>query len=124
MKILILSLSLIYTTISFAGLGHGHSHGKPSQVEEEHKHPHGGHRISEVKTFEIAKLHIKRLIKAKKLPETWESATYVKSDEKKFSGKSEWVVTFDNEKGETDKKKLFIFLKLTGEFIAANFTGK
>jgi len=33
------------------------------------------------------------------------------------------VVTFLNEKSSKNKK-IFIFLKVTGEFVAANFTGK
>ena len=42
---------------------------------------------------------------------------------KKFLSQTEWVVTFTNEKN-VKKKKLYIFLKLNGEYIAANFTGK
>ena len=42
---------------------------------------------------------------------------------KKFGKKTEWVVTFNNKKG-LKGKKLFIFLKLNGDFVAANFTGK
>ena len=46
-----------------------------------------------------------------------------KKELKIFGKKTEWVVTFDNEKG-VKGKKLYIFLKLSGEFVAANFTGK
>ena len=118
MKIFIISLSIIFSNLSLAGTGHGHSH------QKQHKHPHKSQRVSEKKTVELAKFHIDRLIKENKLDESWRSAVYAKTDEKEFSGRAEWVVTFDNEKADSGKRKLFIFLKLSGEFIAANFSGK
>lgn len=36
----------------------------------------------------------------------------------------EWVVIFNNQKiSESDKQKLYVFLTLNGEYIAANHTG-
>mgnify|MGYP006269865545 CR=1 FL=1 len=115
MKTLIILTSLILSTASFAGPGGGHSHG--------HGHSHGTHKISKEKTGELGRSHIERLIKSGKLDSSWKSATFDKSEKKNFKGKTEWVVTFNNEKG-VKGKKLYIFLKLSGDFVAANFTGK
>jgi hypothetical protein len=115
MKALILLTSLVLSTGSLAGPGGGHSH--------DHDHDHGAPKISKEKTGEVGRSHIERLIKSGKLNASWKSATFGKSEKKSFKDKTEWVVTFNNEKG-TKGKKLYIFLKLSGEFVAANFTGK
>ncbi len=114
MKVLIILTSLFLSTLSFAGPGggHGHSHGH-----------HGTPKIAKAKTGELGRSHIERLIKSGKLNASWGSATFDKSEKKNFKGKAEWVVTFNNEKG-VKGKKLYIFLKLSGDFVAANFTGK
>lgn len=42
-----------------------------------------------------------------------------------FDGDTEWVVVFVNDKiADTDKQKLYVFLTLGGDYIAANYTGK
>lgn len=115
MNTLILLTALLLSTVSFAGPGGGHSHG--------HGHSHGAPAISKEKTGEIGRYHVERLVKAGKLNASWKSAKFDKSEKKVFSGKKEWVVTFDNDKG-VKGKKLYVFLKLSGEFVAANFTGK
>lgn len=116
MKTLILVSALVFSTTIFAGPGGGaHSHG--------HGHSQAAPAISKEKTQEIGKFHISRLVKAEKLESTWSEAVYDQSEKKVFSGSEEWVVTFTNEKS-TKEKKLFIFLKISGEFVAANFTGK
>ena len=109
MKTLILLTSLILSTVSFAGAGHGHSHAAPA--------------VSKEKIQEIGKHHIERLVKAGKLDASWKEASFDKSEKKKFGKKTEWIVTFNNKKG-VKGKKLYIFLKLSGKFVAANFTGK
>lgn len=89
----------------------------------------GGHSrvkappVSKAKTVEIGKYHIERLIKAGKLDKSWKNAKHEASVEKKYKDRKEWVVTYNNEKG-VKGKKLYIFLLKSGEFIAANFTGK
>jgi hypothetical protein len=115
MKNLLLIGTLLISFTSFAGPGGGHSHG--------HGHSHGAPKISKEKTGELGRSHIERLIKSGKLDASWKSATFDKSEKKNFKGKTEWVVTFNNEKG-VKGKKLYIFLKLSGDFVAANFTGK
>lgn len=115
MKNLLLIGTLLLSFSSFAGPGGGHSHG--------HGHSHGAPKISKEKTGEIGRYHVERLVKAGKLEASWKSSTLDKSEKKTFGKNTEWVVTFDNAKG-VKGKKLYIFLKLSGEFVAANFTGK
>lgn len=115
MKNLLLIGALLLSFSSFAGPGGGHSHG--------HGHSHGATKVSKEKTGEIGRYHVERLIKAGKIDSSWKTSTFDKSEKKKFGKKTEWVVTFNNEKG-VKGKKLYIFLKLSGEFVAANFTGK
>ena len=113
MRTLILLISLTLSTGSFAGPGGGHSHG----------HDHSAPKISKEKTEQLGRSHIERLIKAEKLNISWKNSTFDKSKKKNFKGRTEWVVTFNNKKG-IKGKKLYIFLELSGEFVAANFTGK
>lgn len=109
MKILTILMSLTLSSISLADLGGGHGHG----------HSHGeAPKISKEKTEEVGSYHIARLVKAKKLDSTWIKSKLDKSEMKK----NEWVVTFVNKDG-VKGKKLYIFLKKSGEFVAANFTG-
>ena len=115
MKTLLLTLMVTYSISSFAGPGSGHSHGQG--------HSHGSPAVSKEKTAELGKFHIERLIKAEKLNASWKEAKYSASEKKRFGNKTEWVVVFENEKG-VKGKKLYIFLKLSGEFVAANFTGR
>lgn len=114
MKNLLIIGALIFSFSSFAGPGGGHSHG--------HGHSHSKKDISKEKTGEIGRYHVDRLVKSGKIDASWKSSTFDKSEKKTFGKKTEWVVTFDNEKGFKGKK-LYIFLKLSGEFVAANFTG-
>ena len=109
MKTLMVLIALTVSFTTFAGPGHGHSHGAPA--------------ISQEKTGEIGRKHVERLIKAGKIDASWKMAIFDKSEKKVTAGKKEWVVTFNNEKG-VKGKKLYIFLKLSGKFVAANFTGK
>lgn len=113
MKSLFLIFALAVSTNSFAGPGGGHSH----------SHSKAKPAIAKEKTSEIGRYHVERLIKAGKIDSSWKNSKFDKSEKKKFSGKKEWVVTFTNEEG-VKGKKLYIFLKLSGEFIAANFSGK
>ncbi len=102
---------LTFCSASFAGPGHshGHSHGRPA--------------LNKMQAKELGQSHVKKLVEAKKVDSTWVDAIFDKSEMKKFGKKKEWVVTFKNEKGVRGKK-LFIFLRSSGEFVAANFTGK
>lgn len=111
--------SLFFMALSlsvFAGPGHGHDHHGHSHQG----HSHGPKQVSQEETGPIGREHIQRLVKAKKIDKSWLKSSFEKSVKKG----PEWLVTFTNEKGKKGKKKLYIFLKLSGSFVAANFTGK
>lgn len=116
MKIILFALTALLSTTAFAGPGHGHSHGNEEKVST-------SVTIDAQKSQEIGKTHIKRLIEAGKIDSTWEQAIFDKAEKKTVNNKTEWLVTFNNEEGEAGKK-LYIFLKTNGDFVAANFTGK
>ena len=66
---------------------------------------------------------IRVLIFQEKIDKSWENAKFENAEIKETKSVKEWLVTFTNEKG-VKGKKLYIFLKLNGDFVAANFTGK
>jgi len=110
MKLHIILISLLLGLSVTAGPGGpGHSHATPSIAAES--------------TTAIGRYHIERLVKKKKLDSSWVKAKFEKVVKKKFGSRKEWVLTFLNPNGKKGKK-LFIFLSLSGEFIAANFSGK
>lgn len=116
MKIILITL-IVIGTMTFTGEVYGHSggHGK--------SHAHKKVKIPKKRTQKIGVSQIERLVKKKKLDSSWLSASYDTSERKLFNGREEWVVTFKNDKG-VKGKKLYIFLSLSGDFIAANFSGK
>ncbi len=65
---------------------------------------------------------VTRLIGAKKVPATWKEATLRTVERRPTAVGWEWVATLDNPKEK--EKTLFVFLKPSGEFVAANFSGK
>ena len=116
MKALLISLvlsSLLFCTQAIAGSGHdhGHSHAQvPVDKETVEK--------NSVKV-------INELIETSKLDKSWASIAVNSSEKKAVNGGTEWLVTFVNQKiTDTKKQKLYIFLTLGGEYIAANHTGK
>lgn len=115
MKYLFFTFVFLICSTVFAGPGGGHSHS--------HGHSHKKVHVTKEQTQQLAKVEIDRLIKFGKLESSWSEARYEQSELKMFGKKNEWVVTYINEKDEKNKK-LYIFLKQTGEFVAANFTGK
>lgn len=110
MKALFTLVALFVAATCFAGPGGGHSHGHAKDMAPD---------ISKEKTGVIGRSHIERLVKEKKLEASWKKAKFDKS----IMINNEWLVTFENEKG-VKGKKLYVFLKKSGEFVAANFTGK
>lgn len=111
-QIIILTLLLgIFPLAVIAGAGHdhGHSHDPVSQLTAE----------------ETAIKSVAKLVDKGKIDKTWKSIGVAKSEKKEFSGHKEWVISFKNTNiSDSSKQTLYIFLSLTGEYIAANFSGK
>lgn len=117
MKTLTILILLSLLTLGYAGPGKGHSHSQSK------KHSHKKKHVSKEETLKIAKLNIVRLIRKGKLDKSWENTVCENPERKRFGKKVEWALICHNEKG-VKGKKLYIFLSLSGEFIAGNFTGK
>lgn len=96
---------------------HGHSH------DDGHSHSHDP--VDKTKAEEVAKKSIAMLVKKGKISSSWESVSVANAEKKKFGDKMEWVVSFKNDKiSDASKQTLYVFLSLTGDYIAANYTGK
>ncbi|TNF27001.1 MAG: hypothetical protein EP319_12615 [Deltaproteobacteria bacterium] len=124
MKTILTTLALSFSFLLYAGPGSNHSHGHSH--DHGHSHSHSEKKMKPVSKEEaglIGKQHVHRLIKNGKIDESWSKSLIGTTEQKTFGKQQEWVVTFDNEKGKKGKK-LYIFLTLSGKFVAANFTGK
>ena len=116
MKIRTLFIGIILgflSTISMAGSGHDHGHS------------HSNTPVSQEKISANATEIVAALVKRSKLDKDWASINAVSVEKVTVQGNPEWVVVFVN-KNITDakKQKLYVFLTLGGDYIAANFTGK
>lgn len=110
---LVVLIALIATPAFGAG-GHddhsGHNHG-PAAVE-----------LNQSQIQEKASGFVASLVEKGKLDASW---AQMKPQEAKANSGHEWVVTFFNtEIKEPEKQTLYMFLTLSGEYVAANFSGK
>ena len=105
--------SLLFGAPAVAGSGHdhGHSHAQ-APVDKATAEKNAGNAISS-------------LAITGKIDKSWESLAPSSSEIKNFSGRSEWLVTYVNANiTNVAKQKLYVFMTLSGEYIAANHTGK
>ncbi len=92
--------------------------------EDDHGHSHSNAPVDQATAMERATEAVSVLVETKKLEEIWTSITASSVEKKEFGGHPEWVVVFVNDKpADTEKRKLYVFLTLGGDYIAANFTG-
>jgi Family of unknown function (DUF6488) len=106
----ILSLSTFST---MAGSGH------------DHDHSHSSTPVNQDKLGVNAAEIVAALVNKNKLDKSWVPIKASSVEKITVQGNPEWVVVFVN-KSITDakKQKLYVFLTLGGDYIAANFTGK
>lgn len=120
MRIQMLMLSVLLAFIpmvALAGANHDHGH--------DHGHSHSHDPVNQEQAQAAALKQVARLVKKGKIDNSWTNAKVATAEKKKFGGKLEWVVTFSNEKvKDPGKQTLYIFLSLSGEYIAANYSGK
>lgn len=111
--ILLSTLLLLLTPFAFAGSGHDHGHG--------HSHEPVTQQQAEIKAAGI----VNNLVNNGVINQSWTNTQASKSEKKEFGGNLEWVVSFKNDSvDDPQKRSLYIFLSLTGNYIAANYTGK
>ena len=120
MRYRVLFISLLFALCSpvvFAGANHDHGH------DDGHSHSHDP--VSQSQAEEAAVKRVEKLVSKRKIADSWKGIKVAGSEKKKFGDKEEWVVSFKNDKvSDPNKQTLYIFLSLTGDYIAANFTGQ
>lgn len=114
MRIYTLAITAVLYLFSFAaiaGSGHDHSQGHAA--------------ITQVQAESIASKNVVKLVDKGKIDKSWLTIKTSKAEKKDFSGKSEWVVVFNNNTiADPEKRTLYIFLSVGGDYLAANHTGK
>lgn len=111
--ICLLTLFIFTGTAVYAGPGQpGHSHGPATP-------------ITEAQALEKATSVVQSLVKKEKIDISWSEVRPTGVEKKQFEVGTAWVITFNNPKVEEKAKQtLYIFLSLSGEYIAANYSGK
>lgn len=113
---LMMTIALSTTTILASG-GHAHdAHGG-------HSHHHAP--VSEEKIKEKALSMVDSFVKKNVIDKSWASSKIDTMEKKVVHGNEEWIIILKNTtlKDKT-KEKLYVFLTLSGRYIAANHTGK
>ena len=110
MKINAIIFSIFLALLSPVALaGAGHSHAPVTQQQ------------AEVNASRVVSSLAQRGV----IDKSWEGTQVKQSEQKQFGSQSEWVVSYSNESvSDPGKQTLYIFLTLSGEYLAANYTGK
>jgi len=118
MNIKAIILSTFFALLSpavFAGAGHDHGH--------DHGHAHAP--VTQPQAEEVASRVVSTLVNRGVIDKTWADKPVKEAQQKDFGGQMEWVVSYANDAvSDPQKRTLYIFLTLAGEYIAANYTGK
>jgi hypothetical protein len=102
---------ILFSAAAFAGEGHNHSHDSEP--------------VSRDQAVSIAAKNVRKLAGQGKIDKSWESIKAEKAEQKKFGADTEWVVVFRNKKvADPSRQRLFVFLTLGGDYVAANYTGE
>jgi hypothetical protein len=90
-----------------------------------HAHPGHGDEISREQAVRRATTEVERLAEHGRIDKSWPIEARLESAEiaDRPSGQ-EWVVVFGNATAPAPQSTLYVFLSLTGEYLAANFTGR
>jgi hypothetical protein len=117
-KQILIATLLSFSSLSlFAGVGHDHGHG--------HGHGHAQQAVSAETAQKNAEKLRDMMVRKEVLDESWKTVAPKQAEKKTTNGQQEWLVTFVNEKStDPEKKTLFVFLTLGGQYVAANFNGK
>lgn len=104
---------VLFNATAIAGSGHDHGHG----------HSHGS--ISSQEAVQKATEKVQQFVKVGKIDSGWATIKATNVEKKTFNGRSEWVVSFQNEKiKDASKRTLYVFFNMNGNYLATNYTGK
>ncbi len=114
MNIQAIILTFLLTLFSSASLaGAGHDHGPPRDP------------VTQQQAEQIASQFISSLVADDKIETSWNNIKVNKSEQKSFGGNQEWVISYKNEAvSDPEKRTIYIFLGLGGEFLGGNYTGE
>lgn len=89
-----------------------------------HDHGHSHALVSSGQVVDLAAKKLQLMVDAGKIDATWVGAKSNRIEQVSYSQGPEWVVTFVNDKlADTSKQTLYLFYSLSGQYIAANYTG-
>ncbi len=111
-RIIICLAVLLAFSVTGASAGSGHSHSPKTDA------------ITESQASTEATRIVSEIVQRGKLDDSWAQVRPSDVQKKTFKNNLEWVITFNNP-GEknTEKQKLYVFLSLYGDYLAANHTG-
>lgn len=89
-------------------------------------HPGHGQELTREAVVKRAHAEVDRLIEEQKIEQSWlVSRKAGEARRRTVVDGEEWIVTFDNPVAtEAGKRRLYVFLTPSGDFIVANFTGR
>ena len=109
--LLALTLGLFSITVTAGG---NHDHG----------HSHSNTLINQATAESTATKIVAKFISEKKLDKSWSSIQASSVKKISFKGNKEWQIIFVNKAvADVKNQKLYVFLTLGGDYIAANYTG-
>lgn len=105
----------VFCLTAIAGSGHDHGQG--------HSHSHSPVDANKAKTN--ATKILATLVKRNVVDKSWATIKATSVEKKVIKGNPEWVIIFNNAAlADKSKRKLYLFLTLGGDYIAANYTGR
>ena len=109
--ICLLTALALSVTSAYAGPGSGHSHGPVTPVTEK-------------QAIKNAVDVVAAIVQKGKLDASWAEVKPTEAKKEKLKYGQEWIVTFNNPKiADQEKKTLYVFLSLDGQYLGANFSG-
>ena len=86
-------------------------------------HSHGP--INQLEAEDAARGVVGDMVRKHAVDASWVDARIVKAERKTRDKRQEWVVTLQNDvAADPAKRTLYVFLSNTGNYIAANYTGR
>lgn len=112
-----LTITLLFSMLFFvapAFAGSGHSHG-PTKEQ-----PPISSEVAASRALEV----VKELASAGEIDATWVGLNESKIEQKTFNKRQEWVIIYKNKEiSDVSKQTLYLFFTLSGDYIAANYSG-